>query len=116
MNRVREPFNVNSVALAAAAAALKDIDFVLKSYELNRAGMKQVTTGLTALGLEYIPSYGNFVTFRVSNAASVFQRLLKSGVIVRPIASYGMPDHLRVSIGLESENARFLESLQQAIA
>jgi histidinol-phosphate aminotransferase len=116
MNRVREPFNVNSVALAAAAAALKDIDFVLKSYELNRAGMKQVTTGLAALGLEYIPSYGNFVTFRVSNAASVFQRLLKSGVIVRPIASYGMPDHLRVSIGLESENARFLESLQQAIA
>ncbi|MGZ5161348.1 MAG: pyridoxal phosphate-dependent aminotransferase, partial [Burkholderiales bacterium] len=116
MNRVREPFNVNSVALAAAAAALKDTDFVLKSYELNRAGMKQITTGLAALGLEYIPSYGNFVTFRVSSAATVFQRLLKSGVIVRPIASYGMPDHLRVSIGLESENARFLESLQQAIA
>jgi histidinol-phosphate aminotransferase len=68
------------------------------------------------LRLEYIPSYGNFVSFRVKNAADVFRRLLESGVIVRPIAGYGMPDHLRVSIGLESENARFLESLEQAIA
>jgi histidinol-phosphate aminotransferase len=116
MNRVREPFNVNSVALAAAAAALDDLDFVRKSYELNRIGMKQLTEGLSALGLEFIPSYGNFVSFKVPNAAEVFQRLLKSGVIVRPIGGYGMPDHLRVSIGLESENARFLESLKQAVA
>ena len=116
MNRVREPFNVNSVALAAAAAALSDTDFLRRSYELNRDGMRQLTQGLTTLGLEYIPSYGNFVSFRVQNAGRVFQRLLASGVIVRPIASYGMPDHLRVSIGLESENARFLESLKQAIA
>ena len=115
MNRVREPFNVNSVALAAAAAALDDIDFMRESYEMNLAGMKQVTAGLTKLGLEYIPSFGNFVSFRVSDAAGVFQRLLRSGVIVRPIASYGMPDHLRVSIGLDSENARFLESLAQAL-
>jgi histidinol-phosphate aminotransferase len=115
MNRVREPFNVNSVALAAAAAALGDTAFVQKSHDLNLAGMKQVTGGLTALGLVYIPSYGNFVTFEVRDAGGVFQRLLKDGVIVRPIASYGMPNHLRVSIGLESENARFLESLKQAI-
>jgi histidinol-phosphate aminotransferase len=116
MNRVREPFNVNSVALAAAAAALRDTEFVRRSHALNRAGMTQVSTGLSVLGLEYIPSYGNFVSFRVKNAADVFRRLLESGVIVRPIAGYGMPDHLRVSIGLESENARFLESLKQAIA
>jgi histidinol-phosphate aminotransferase len=115
MNRVREPFNVNSVALAAAAAALGDEAFVRESHDLNLAGMKQITHGLTALGLDYIPSHGNFVTFAVRDAAGVFQRLLRSGVIVRPIASYGMPNHLRVSIGLESENARFLESLQQAI-
>jgi histidinol-phosphate aminotransferase len=115
LNRVREPFNVNSVALAAAAAALGDREFVRKSYELNRSGMKQITEGLTALGLAYIPSYGNFVTFEVKDAAGVFQRLLKAGVIVRPIASYGMPNHLRVSIGLESENARFLETLKDAI-
>ncbi|HZN26447.1 MAG TPA: histidinol-phosphate transaminase [Burkholderiales bacterium] len=116
MNRVREPFNVNSLALVAAAAALEDHEFIKKTYELNRAGMKQITGGLTALGLEYIPSYGNFVSFRVPRAAQVFQRLLEAGVIVRPITSYGMPDHLRVSIGLESENARFLDSLRRAIA
>jgi histidinol-phosphate aminotransferase len=116
MNRVREPFNVNSLALVAAAAALDDTEFVKKTYDLNRAGMKQITEGLIALGLEYIPSYGNFVTFKAPRAAQVFQRLLEAGVIVRPIASYGMPDHLRVSIGLESENARFLDSLGRAIA
>ena len=114
MNRVRAPFNVNSVALAAGAAALDDTEFVEKSYALNCAGMKQITEGLTALGLEFIPSYGNFVSFRVGHAAEVFQRLLETGVIVRPIAGYGMPHHLRVSIGLETENARFLESLKQA--
>lgn len=116
MNRVREPFNVNSMGLAAAAAALDDADFIQRTFELNLAGMKQLTQGLTKLGLEFIPSFGNFVSFRVADAAGVFQRLLDRGVIVRPIAGYGMPDHLRVSIGLETENSRFLESLGQAIA
>ena len=116
MNRVREPFNVNSVALAAAAAALEDFDFVRRSFELNCAGMKQITDGLTKLGLAYIPSFGNFVSFEVADASGVFQKLLRSSVIVRPVAGYGMPRHLRVSIGLESENARFLESLRQALA
>ena len=116
MNRVREPFNVNSMALAAAAAALDDDEFVRRSVELNRAGLKQVTEGLSHFGLRYIPSYGNFVTFKVKDASGVYQRLLRRGVIVRPIASYGMPDYLRVTIGLESENARFLESLRQALA
>lgn len=116
LNRVREPFNVNSVALAAAAAALDDIEFVRKSYEVNRRGMAQITEGLTALGLEFIPSYGNFVSFKTRATAQVFQRLLASGVIVRPIAGYGMPDYLRVTVGLESENARFLQSLKEAIA
>ena len=116
MNRVREPFNVNSMALAAAAAALDDVEFVRKTYELNLAGMKQLTAGFKALGLEFIPSYGNFVSFQVDKAAEVYQGLLRAGVIVRPIGGYGMPNHLRVSIGLESENARFLESLKQAIS
>jgi histidinol-phosphate aminotransferase len=116
MNRVRQPFNVNSVALAAAAAALDDDAFVRKSVELNRAGMRQLTEGLDRLGLEWIPSSGNFVTFRVGDAAGVFRRLLEAGVIVRPVASYGMPDHLRVTVGLESENARFLAALGQATA
>ena len=116
MNRVREPFNVNSIALAGAAAALDDMDFVRRSFELNQAGMTQLTLGFKRLGIEYIPSYGNFVSFKVGDARGVYQKLLKSGVIVRPIASYGMPDYLRVSIGLESENTRFLDSLRQALA
>jgi histidinol-phosphate aminotransferase len=116
LNRVRQPFNVNSLGLAAATAALDDEAFVRQSHELNRAGMCQVTEGLKKLGLDYIPSYGNFVSFRVKDAAGVFQKLLRAGVIVRPIASYGMPHHLRVTIGLESENARFLDSLGKILA
>ncbi|MBX9812583.1 MAG: histidinol-phosphate transaminase [Burkholderiales bacterium] len=115
MNRVRQPFNVNSISLAAAAAALDDADFVRRSFELNRTGMAQITTEFRRLGIEYIPSFGNFVSFKVKDARGVYQKLLQAGVIVRPIASYGMPDHLRVSIGLESENARFLDSLKRAI-
>ncbi len=116
MNRVRQPFNVNSIALAAATAALEDSDFVRRSFELNCLGMRQVTEGLERLGLQFIPSYGNFVSFQVMDAAAIFQRLLAAGVIVRPVASYGMPRHLRVTIGLESENARFLDSLKRALA
>ena len=112
MNRVRQPFNVNSISLAAAAAALDDHDFVKKSYELNCAGMAQLTAGLKLLSLEFIPSFGNFVTFKVKDAKGVNLALLKAGVIVRPIAGYGLPDWLRVSIGTESENARFLASLR----
>ena len=115
MNRVRQPFNVNSVALAAATAALDDTEFVHRSFELNRAGMRQITQGLERLGIAYIPSYGNFVSFELKDAAGIFQKLLRAGVIVRPIASYGMPRHLRVTIGLDSENARFLECLAQAL-
>lgn len=115
MNRVRQPFNVNSVAQAAAAAALRDVSFVKRTFELNQRGMTQITEGLNKLGLEYIPSFGNFVAFRVGAAAAIYRRLLELGVIVRPIANYGMPDWLRVSIGLESENAKFLTALKQAL-
>ncbi len=111
VNRVRQPFNVNSIALAAAAAALQDVDFVRRTRELNDAGMQQITAGVTALGLSYIPSYGNFVSVRIPDAAAVYRKLLEQGVIVRPVANYEMPEYLRVSIGLESENARFLEVL-----
>ena len=115
MNRVRQPFNVNSVALAAATAALEDIAFVRESFELNRSGMRQLTEGFRRLAIEYIPSHGNFVSFRVKDAAGAYQKLLRAGVIVRPIASYGMPQHLRVTVGLESENARFLAALEPAL-
>lgn len=115
MNRVRQPFNVNSISLAAATAALDDSEFVRRGFELNQSGMRRIIRGLTQLGLSYIPSFGNFVSVKVGDANGVFQRLLKRGVIVRPIASYGMPDYLRVTIGLESENERFLEALRQSL-
>lgn len=115
MNRVRQPFNVNIIAQAAAVVSLQDDDFVARSYAANQAGMAQMTQGLTALGLSYIPSYANFVTFKVANAAQVNQQLLQHGVIVRPVANYHMPDYLRVSIGLFSENARFLDVLGQIL-
>src|SRR5258706_5380582 len=116
MNRVRQPFNVTSLWLAAACAALNDREFVRRGYELNQSGMRRVTQGLAQLGLTYIPSFGNFVSLKVGDASGVYQRLLRRGVIVRPIAGYGMPDYLRVSIGLESENERFLEALRQSLA
>jgi histidinol-phosphate aminotransferase len=116
MNRVRQPFNVNSISLAAATAALDDKEFVRRGFELNLSGMRRMTQGLTRLGLSYIPSFGNFVSFKMKDAQGVFQRLLQRGVIVRPIASYGMPDYLRVTIGLESENERFLEALGQSLS
>lgn len=115
MNRVRQPFNVNNLALAAAVAALDDHLFVAQSYELNRCGMEQIVAGLKRLGLEHIPSHGNFVTFKAGDAAAVNQKLLKLGVIVRPIGGYGMPEWLRVTIGADLENAHFLEALERAL-
>lgn len=115
MNRVRQPFNVNSIAQAAAVASLADDEFVERTRALNQAGMAQITQGLQNLGLTYIPSFGNFVSFKVADARGVYEGLLNQGVIVRPIANYELPDYLRVSIGLFSENARFLEALAAAI-
>jgi len=115
MNRVRQPFNVNSLALAAAIGALDDHVFLAESFQLNRRGIEQIVAGLKRLGLEHIPAHGNFVTFRAGDAAGINQRLLKQGVIVRPLANYAMPLHLRVTIGLETENARFLEALEKSL-
>jgi histidinol-phosphate aminotransferase len=115
MNRVRQPFNCNNLALAAAEAALNDHEFVARSYALNRAGMEQVVAGLKRLACRHIPSHGNFVSFCVPNAAAVNHKLLQNGVIVRPVAAYGMPDWLRVTIGTESENSRFLEALERSL-
>lgn len=115
MNRVRQPFNVNNLALAGALAALDDDEFLQASYELNQRGMTQIVGGLEKLGLEFIKPHGNFVTFRVGDGVGVNQKLLKQGVIVRPIGGYGLPEWLRVTIGTEPENARFLEALAKAL-
>jgi histidinol-phosphate aminotransferase len=92
-----------------------DQDFVARGVAVNSSGMAQVVAGLESLGLDYIPSYGNFVSFQVGDTARINASLLRQGVIVRPIAGYGMPEHLRVSIGLEQENQRFLDALEKAL-
>lgn len=115
LNRVRQPFNVSSVALAAATAALDDEEFLAQSAEINRRGMAQLEMAFQDLSLAWIPSAANFVTFKVGDAAAVNAALLKQGIIVRPIGGYGMPEWLRVSIGLPEENARFIEALTTAL-
>lgn len=116
LNRVRQPFNVDTIALAAATAVLDDEDYLQRSREVNRSGLKQLATGFDALGLEYIPSSGNFIAVDVGERADqVFQGLLQRGVIVRPIGGYGMPRHLRISVGLEAENARCLDALKEVL-
>ena len=115
MNRVRQPFNVSHIAQAAAVAALFDDEFVEQSTWLNTQGMHTLTTGFRRLGLSWIPSHGNFVSFKVGTGAEIFRRLLKHGVIVRPIAAYGMPEYLRVTIGTDAENARFLSALETVL-
>lgn len=116
LNRARQPFNCSSFALAGATAALADQDYVRESVALNRSGMAQLCDGLTALGMEYIPSVGNFVTVDCRRSGpEVFQALLKLGVIARPVAEYGLPNHLRVTVGTAEENARFLTAFGQVM-
>ncbi|MGA1664778.1 MAG: histidinol-phosphate transaminase [Burkholderiaceae bacterium] len=124
LNRVRQPFNVNSLAQAAATAALFDEDFLKTSYDCNQAGLVQLTKGLEALGLGVMPSRGNFVLIDLSTrqpntkpsdalGSKVFDALLAKGVITRPVGNYGLPNHLRVSIGTAAENEAFLKAMGQ---
>jgi len=115
LNRVRQPFNVNTLAQAAAIAALGDAGFLQRAYEVNKAGKQVLCEAFERLGLEYVPSYGNFVLVRVGDAAGVNLALLKQGVIVRPVAGDGLPEWLRVSIGLPEENQRFIAALSQIL-
>jgi len=116
LNRVRQPFNVNSIALVAATAALDDMEFVARSFAENLRGLRQIEQGATQLGLEWIPSYGNFIAIRVGRAAEIYKRLLRRGVIVRPVGGgYQLPEHLRVTVGTEAENERFLVALAASL-
>lgn len=116
-NRVRQPFNANQCALHAASAVLDDQDYLQRSVSVNQQGMQQLTAGLDQLGLAYIPSVGNFVCVNLArDAGAVYQALLAEGVIVRPVANYGMPQHLRISIGLAEENSRCLAALKKVLS
>jgi histidinol-phosphate aminotransferase len=120
LNRIRQPFNVNSLAQAAAVAALNDTAFLQRSAQLNRDGYRQLTQTFDALGLEYVPSFGNFVMVKVGEdegaGARVNLALLKQGIIVRPVANYGLPQWLRVTIGLPDENAAFVDALKKLLS
>lgn len=117
LNRVRHPFNVNSTALAAAAAALDDDAFVTESVAMNRKGLAQLEEGLRALGLAPIPSVANFVSVDIGRpGVEVFEALLARGVIVRPVAGYELPNHLRITVGTAFENRRVLEALGEVLA
>jgi histidinol-phosphate aminotransferase len=120
LNRIRQPFNVNSLAQAAAIAALRDDAFVQRSAKLNANGYRQLTAAFDAMGLEYVPSLGNFVMIKVGDdlgaGARINLALLKQGVIVRPVGNYGLLQWLRISIGLPKENELFLDALKKALA
>ena len=116
LNRARQPFNVNSVGLAAATAALSDQEFVSESVSLNQQGMQQIVKGLSDMSLQHIPSRGNFVCFDCGRSGvEVFDALLYKGIIVRPVAEYGLPRHLRVTVGLNAENDQFLNALSDVL-
>ncbi len=118
LNRVRQPFNVNNLAMVAAVASLQDKEHVADSIELNRVQLARLAEAFTGLGLSHVPSVGNFISVDVGReAAPVYDALLREGVIVRPIGGgYGMPQHLRVTVGLEAENTRFLHALEKVLA
>ncbi len=116
LNRVRQPFNSNMLAMAAAEAALGDTDYLAQTLAVNKAGMTQFTTAFEELGLDWIPSSGNFVSVDMKQAAlPIYEALLRKGVIVRPVANYEMPNHLRISIGTERENKICVNALREVL-
>jgi histidinol-phosphate aminotransferase len=117
LNRTRQPFNINLLSQVAALAALDDEAHIQKSVETNAHGIKQLVDGFNQLALGFIPSVGNFICVKVgSDSASVYEKLLRQGVIVRPVDNYGLPEYLRVTVGTEEQNHRFLTALEQALA
>lgn len=115
MHRLRQPFNVNAAAQWAALAALEDDGHVRKSLEVNRAGMHYLTEELSKLGLEYVPSQANFILIRVGHGFDTFQKLLRRGVIVRPMKEYNLPEYIRVTIGTMEENRQFVSVLSNVL-
>jgi histidinol-phosphate aminotransferase len=114
MNQVREPFNVNAAAQWAATAAVDDTEHLCRSIEVNRQGLAFLTEGLTALGVDWVPSQANFMLVRTGQVGRVFEELMRRGVIVRPVGPE-FPDHVRVTVGTPDENRKFLDGLSQIL-
>ena len=116
MNRVRQPFNCNLIAQAAGRAALNDADHVRRSLELNAVGKAYLYERLARFGLEYVETEGNFILVELGRSGQeVTDALMRKGVIVRPMAAYGFPDAVRVTIGKSDENKRFIAALQEVL-
>lgn len=113
LNRIRQPFNVNSLAQVGALAALDDEEHIRRTQENNRKGIAYLRRELDRLGLEYAPSWGNFLLVKVG--AGTYQRLLPEGVIIRPMEGYGFPGYARVSVGTPSENGRFIAAMEKLL-
>lgn len=111
LNRVRQPFNVNAMAQAAAMAALEDDAHIAKTRSLVEDGLNQLSQGLAEIGVGYVPSSANFLLVRVGKGREYFEALLRQRVIVRPVDNYGLPEYIRVTVGTREENRRFLEAL-----
>ena len=117
LNRVRQPFNVNMLAQVAAAAALDDIEHQEKVRRTNREGMAYILENIAKMELTWVPSVANFVLINLERDGNeVFQAMLRKGVIVRAMAEYGFPNHIRVTIGTPEENERFIRSLGEVLA
>ena len=114
LERIRQPFNVNSLAQTAALAALDDEEHVERSRRTNREGMRYLEHEFERLGLAYVPSQANFILVRVGDGTAVYEKLLRQGVIVRPMAGYAFPEHVRVTVGTAEENRRFVDALEKA--
>ena len=116
MNRVREPFNVNQLAQAAALAALEDDDYKERAVALVREGREALYAAFGEMGLEYVESQANFIFVRVGDGDAAMNSLMREGVIVRPGSAFGHPEWIRVTVGLEGENERFLSELKDFLA
>jgi histidinol-phosphate aminotransferase len=112
MNRIRQPFNVNTLAQVAALAALGDEAHIRASVEAAHEGVRQLSSAFAAMGARYVPSRANFILVELPDAPRVYEQLLKQGVIVRPMASFGLERALRITVGTPEENARLLEALR----
>lgn len=114
LNRARQPFNANALALAAATAALADDEHIKKSVENNSRGLKQLTGFFDDNGIGYIPSVGNFICVKVGDkAAEIYEALLRAGIIVRPVDNYGMGQYLRLTVGLPEQNQRMMQTIKE---
>ncbi len=115
LNRIRQPFNVSRIGLAAAAAALGDQDFIEQVRKVNDGQMRWLKKQFDALGLAFVNSHANFIMVEIEDAAAINEALLQQGVIVRPLASYGLPNWLRITVGLAEDNTRLIDTLRSIL-